>query len=363
MKKILVIEDNDLLRENISEILELEGYFVKSAENGKVGIEAALADVPDLIISDINMPLVDGYGVIAALREEESTKTVPFIFLTVKDSLQDMRSGMNLGANDYLTKPFDMTDLLTAVSKRLEMSEQIIAKETEKYNRLKNSVGLPIANIIDDPLRNIERMSEMVTNEVVVLNADEIREISKLIGSSAAKLRKEIVKILYFYRIEALKNNEKELDELKLLKTTQTANRIKSICEGVASDFGRNSDLYLHVNDGAIQFPQEFLDFTVKELVENAFKYSARNCPVKVMAQPVGGNYEITIQDKGIGFKNSSIDNLEPYTKDQSGYRQGDGLGLGLYDVKSLIHLFEGEISLQSEAGLGSAFILSLKSA
>ena len=363
MKKILVIEDNDLLRDNIAEILEFEGYEVNSAENGKVGIEAALNHLPDLIISDINMPIVDGYGVLEALRKEESTKTTPFIFLTVKNSLQDMRSGMNLGANDYLTKPFDMTELLNAVSKRLEMRDQIKAKENEKYNRLKNSVGLPIATIIDDPLKNIERMSELITGELEDLSSDEVGEIAKLIGSSAAKLRKEIVKILYFYRIEALKNNEKELQELKALKTTETADRIKTICENIASSFGRNSDLYLHLSNGSIQFPQEFLDFSIKELVENAFKYSARNCPVKVIGQEVNGNYEITIQDKGIGFKNGSIENLEPYAKDQSGYNKGDGLGLGLYDVKSLIQLFEGKISLESEAGLGSAFTLSLKSA
>lgn len=363
MKKILVIEDNSLLRDNIVEILEFEGYDVKSAENGQVGIDAALADVPDLIISDINMPLVDGYGVLAALRKEETTKTVPFIFLTVKNSMQDMRSGMNLGANDYLTKPFDMTELLSAVSKRLEMRAEIHAKENEKYDRLKNSVGLPIATIIDDPLKNIERMSDLITGEIDTLSPPEIAEISRLIGSSAAKLRKEISKILIFYRIEALKNNESELNELKNLKTTETAERIKSICQSVANEFGRNSDLYLHINDSEVQIPQEFLDFSVKELVENAFKFSARSFPVKVMGQAVDDRYEITIQDKGIGFKNKSLDSIEPYSKDDSGYSKGDGLGLGLYDVKNLVQLFEGEISLESEVGLGSTFVLSYKTA
>ncbi len=120
MKKILLIEDNDDIRNNTAEILELSNYQVIRAENGKVGVEKALAHHPDLIICDIMMPLLDGYGVLHALQKNELSKSIPFIFLTAKSERADFRQGMQAGADDYISKPFDGTELLNAVDARLK---------------------------------------------------------------------------------------------------------------------------------------------------------------------------------------------------------------------------------------------------
>lgn len=122
MKKILLIEDNQEVRENTSEILELANYSVISAENGKIGVELAQKEKPDLIICDIMMPELDGYGVLHILNKKPETSGIPFIFLTAKTEKTDIRKGMNLGADDYLTKPFDDTDLLNAIEARLRKS-------------------------------------------------------------------------------------------------------------------------------------------------------------------------------------------------------------------------------------------------
>lgn len=119
MKKILLIEDNPEVRENTSEILSLANYKVITAENGKVGVELAQQEKPDLIICDIMMPELDGYGVLHILSKKPETASIPFIFLTAKTEKSDIRKGMTLGADDYLTKPFDDTDLLNAVESRL----------------------------------------------------------------------------------------------------------------------------------------------------------------------------------------------------------------------------------------------------
>lgn len=123
MKRILLIEDNPDIRENTGEILSLAGYEVTTAENGKVGVELAQRTNPDLIICDIMMPELDGYGVLHILNKNESTSVIPFIFLTAKTEKTDIRKGMSLGADDYLTKPFDDTDLLNAVEARLRKHE------------------------------------------------------------------------------------------------------------------------------------------------------------------------------------------------------------------------------------------------
>ncbi len=135
-KKILLIEDNLEMRENISEILELSKYDVVSAKNGKEGVEYAEKSNPDLIICDIMMPVLDGYGVLHMLSKNEDTANIPFIFLTAKAERSDFRKGMEMGADDYITKPFEKLDLLKAIESRLKKSESM------KNNFSKNIEGL-----------------------------------------------------------------------------------------------------------------------------------------------------------------------------------------------------------------------------
>ena len=120
MEKILIIEDNENIRENTAEILDMTNYKVFSAENGKIGVEVALQENPDLILCDIMMPVLDGYSVLHMLRKNGSTRNTPFIFLTAKSEHDDFRKGMELGADDYIMKPFKETELLKAVECRLK---------------------------------------------------------------------------------------------------------------------------------------------------------------------------------------------------------------------------------------------------
>jgi len=131
MTKILLIEDNKEMRENTSEILELSNYSVISAENGKIGVEKAQKEKPDLIICDIMMPVLDGYGVLHLLSKNKDTANIPFIFLSAKAERSDFRKGMEMGADDYVTKPFDDIELLNAIESRLKKSE-LLKKEYEQ---------------------------------------------------------------------------------------------------------------------------------------------------------------------------------------------------------------------------------------
>jgi CRP-like cAMP-binding protein/CheY-like chemotaxis protein len=128
MKNILVIDDNTAIRENTAEILSLAGYKTSTAENGKVGVEIAIREVPDLIVCDIMMPELDGYGVLHLLKKNTATENIPFIFLTAKTERTDFRKGMEMGADDYITKPFDDLELLKAIEIRLKKLEIITAQ-------------------------------------------------------------------------------------------------------------------------------------------------------------------------------------------------------------------------------------------
>ena len=136
MKTILLIEDNTDVRENTAEILELANYKVLQAENGKHGVEIAQQSKPDLIICDIMMPVLDGYGVIHLLNKNIETASIPFIFLTAKTERGDFRKGMEMGADDYITKPFDDIELLRAVESRLKRSEMLKAEFSKNVDGL-----------------------------------------------------------------------------------------------------------------------------------------------------------------------------------------------------------------------------------
>jgi CRP/FNR family cyclic AMP-dependent transcriptional regulator len=125
MKKVLIIEDNPDVRENLAEILTLGGYHAVTADNGKMGVEKALHELPDLILCDVMMPELDGFGVLHILSKQAKTSDVPFIFLTAKAENDDFRKGMSLGADDYITKPFDDVQLLQTIETRLKKSERL----------------------------------------------------------------------------------------------------------------------------------------------------------------------------------------------------------------------------------------------
>lgn len=166
MKKILIIEDNDNIRENTAEILELSNYQVITAENGKIGVERAIREKPDLIICDIMMPELDGYGVLHAIHKNATIKNTPFIFLTARTERGDFRKGMELGADDYISKPFSGTELLNAVDSRLKkidlLKSELSSDQEDPSHLLKDSLDKnPVTSLIEG--RNVNRYKKKQT--------------------------------------------------------------------------------------------------------------------------------------------------------------------------------------------------------
>lgn len=152
-RKILVIEDSNEMRDNIAELLELSNYNVSQAANGKEGVKSAMSEPPDLIICDIMMPVMDGYEVLYLISQNPATSAIPFIFLTAKAEKVDFRKGMNLGADDYLTKPFDEMELLGAVERRLK-----------KYDQLQLERKSGVENFINSAVNNFKNLEGLKSN-------------------------------------------------------------------------------------------------------------------------------------------------------------------------------------------------------
>jgi DNA-binding NarL/FixJ family response regulator len=184
MKKILVIEDEPEMRRNLATVLRLEQFRALPAENGRIGIELAKKEKPDLILCDVMMPELDGYGVIAALRADKETAAIPFIFLTAKGEKPDIRAGMNLGADDYLTKPVAKHDLLGAIRSRLERAmQQAVPEFSPNFSSAK-------------PLEEVLGLTPRVAETLLWLTQGKTNgEIASILGNSESTVKKHVLEI------------------------------------------------------------------------------------------------------------------------------------------------------------------------
>ena len=170
MKTILIIEDNEDIRENVAEILTLSDYKVKLATNGKEGIEMAQKELPDLIICDIMMPGIDGYGVLLVLHKAPETQSIPFIFLTSKSERSDFRAAMELGADDYITKPFSGNELLNAIDsrfKKLEIMKKNLPPNMEGFSELMQTIGnkKSLEQLTEESNTNVYKKKQLIYKE------------------------------------------------------------------------------------------------------------------------------------------------------------------------------------------------------
>ncbi|NPD84248.1 response regulator [Lentimicrobium sp. L6] len=352
MKKILVIEDTENVRENIIEILETEDYEVHGAENGRIGLEVAANIQPDLVLCDIMMPEMDGYETLKQMRENVSTSTTPFIFLTAKNTRQDQRAGMELGADDYIPKPFTMEELLGAVSMRLKRSEEFIQKSEEKLNELTKNMGTPITEVINEPLKAIVGFSKMLMTEYSNMEKFEMAEFNQLIYKAGMKLNSIVGKSFLYYQLEAL-----ALDKIKMAeKMKESSLNIKSLAENrvaeVANDMRRTDDIIISLEDTNLQVPADYFLAVITEIVENAFLYSPKRTAVRVIGGKDGDQYIITVRDEGLGMTQEQISKIGAYQKFQDDLEGKSGVGLGLNNSKKVVELFGGSFLIKSSLGM-----------
>lgn len=213
-KKILIIEDQAPMRRNIALLLELAGYEVACAENGRVGIEAARQHRPDLILCDVMMPELDGHAVVQALRAEKDYATIPFIFLTARSDKADVRTGMNYGADDYLTKPVVRDDLLAAVEARLSRADAV----AQRLQEAAEGAGFNPDFSSPDPLRAHLGLTPREAEVLLwVAQGKSNSEIATILGNSEPTVKQHVGVV--FQKLGVDNRNAATLRALEILSS------------------------------------------------------------------------------------------------------------------------------------------------
>jgi signal transduction histidine kinase len=348
MKKILVIEDDRSVRENLLDLLDAKNFETFGAGNGKTGVELALVHQPDLIICDVMMPELDGFGVLTALRKEPATATIPFIFLTAMTEKTDLRQGMSLGADDYLTKPFTGGELLDAISARLEKQAAIEQQQSQKLDQLRSSITLSLPIELRSPLNNILGFSQLLIEESASPERQDIREMSEVIHKSAERLERLIQNFLLYAELEVIATNPERIEALRSSQVSSAASVIAQIINHLAKRVGREADLQLELQDSSVQIAQVRLEKIVAELLDNAFKYSTPGTPIRVVGTPVGPFFILSITDRGRGMSADQIAEIGAYQQFERKLYEQQGSGLGLIISKRLAQLLGGQLTIES---------------
>lgn len=358
--RILVIEDDTNWRTWVESHMESAGHTVETAKDGEAGLEIATRFRPELILCDIEMPGLDGFGVLRAVRQRPALAGTPFIFLTSRHARTDQRQGMSLGADDYLTKPFSREELLAAVAgvlaKRAPLEERL-QRYTEEYRR---EVAAPWAHELLTPLNGILGIASLLEADPAAVSHEELRDLARSIRDSARRQQALARKLVHYFQLERLR----ECGWSDLSAAVEAAGGIEDEVLGVAERAGRTADLRMTCARAAVRVSPQWLRAAVGELVENAFKFSSKGSPVTVTAGAVDGLYRVEVADRGPGMaavERASIAAFRQFGRDRN---EQQGLGLGLAIARNVARLHGGSLGLQagegSEGGLRAVLELPL---
>jgi two-component system, sensor histidine kinase and response regulator len=354
VKKILVIDDEEWLREMMQLALRQRGFEIIEASNGTEGIEKARKELPDLILCDINMGKVDGYLTLSALRGEAPTAAIPFILMTGLADSASMRHGMELGADDYLPKPFTTDALYAAVDARLKKSQTIRDEAERKLAHLRDNISLMLPHELRTPLNGILSNAEMLAHSSATLKPEEIAEIGQEIHKSSERLERLVENFLICAQLELIAADPKNVHALRIGKTEHPALIVKKNTLAQAMHAGRAGDLTLEVADIPVPMSEGYFSKVVNELVHNALKFSEAGSPVHIKLTELFNGTALVVSDKGRGFSPEQIARIGAYIQFERKKQEQQGLGLGLTITKRLMELHGGSLSIESEKGAGA---------
>lgn len=359
---ILVVEDNPAMNAALCDILEIKGYQVISASNGVEALNLLRQERPDVILCDIMMPVMDGYGLLRQARADELLRTVPFIFLSARASSEDRRRARSLGVDDYLIKPVDPDDLVIAVENVLRRIRHMDAEFKRQMDELRTQIVSTLQHEFRTPLTFIlgyaEYLAEVMEDEEELAM---LRSSVEAILEGGHRLQSMIEKFLLLADIQQRQDLP---DRVQLIRLNELVQTIVTSYTERAKEAGLTLLPTLSREDAVVLGDIQYLQGALKHLLDNALLYrrpdSARVW-VAVETDETQDYVGLRVQDEGPGIPEEHLDRLrQPFEQVDRTSRTTPGAGLSLAVVHHIARLHGGYLQIESNVGEGSAFTLWL---
>jgi signal transduction histidine kinase len=365
-KHILLVEDDTFLLSGVRELLEIEGYQVSIGTDGAEGVSilSSMAKVPDLIISDIRMPNMDGYEFLTSIRSREEWLSIPFIFLTAKGQKEDISYGKLLGVEDYITKPFDFDDLLVSVKSALTRQEQLALVQNMRMNNLKHQILMVLQHEFRTPLSYIVAYSDLLLDTPAFAANPETQQMRDGIVAGSERLTSLIENFLTLAELESgfgkeiYQQRRGLVDDIRFLVP-----RIMDELSSKAAERGVEMVYQADENLPAMLADSSYLKAAIKQLVDNAIKFSYKDKKAKVHIRATIENEEllVCVTDHGEGILSDQLGLVfDSFYQINRKKHEQQGSGAGLAIALHIAALHNGTITVESEPGEGATFCLRI---
>lgn len=353
--RVLIIEDEKELRMDMTDVLSMENFEVITAPDGAHGIAAALSKEPDVILCDIMMPHINGYQVLKAIRSHASTRLIPFIFMTAKAERGDMRAGMELGADDYITKPFSYDEMLQAIDTQMQKVKAIAESQEQRIHQIHDLVTRTLPHEFRTPLTTILGYSEIMLQDAEKRGNNEDASRANHILNAGKKLHRMVENYLLFTELSTIDSDIETVASHLRNSQYGWAVDIQAECEGLAADYGRKNDLIINLDEGSSPLPEPVLTKMLHELLRNACAFSKQGTPIKITSGfDEYGQYRVSVTDQGVGMSENEIRQIGAYIQFNRNVYEQQGIGLGLAIVQYLAKMFDGTLHIMSTPGEGT---------
>jgi len=343
MKTILIVEDNKSIRNEIVDVFKMENYNVIEASNGLDGYVKAINELPDIIVSDLIMPILNGFEMFKQLRNNELTELIPIIFLSALSSDENIRKGMNLGADDYLTKPISPSNLILATANKLEKYSKV---ET-KFDKLKINITNILYHELNTPLNGIIGFSDYLRTRVYEMQKDDIKEIVENIYLSGIRLYNLVKKYLCYADLKMKYDETSKVKELRNCNYINIKQEINNVLD-YPSFKKRKNDFKKSINNAKIRIDKTLFMRMIEELIENAIKFSNKKHKIYISSNIKNENFIIKIKNEGIGLSSEQIKNIDDFCQFNKEEFAQNGSGIGLSIVKLICEIYNVKFEIES---------------
>jgi CheY-like chemotaxis protein len=339
---ILIIEDEPALRDTLRILLEFHGHTVLAAADGREGIALA-SQAPDMVFSDVGLPDMEGYEVITAIRKLPKCSGIPFIFLTARADRDDQRRGMALGADDYITKPFNSKDIIEAINARNRRQHPLHERVEQLVAERRRAASAEWSHELMTPLNGMLGGLALIEAEADTIKPGELKGLLAMVRAAAERQFALSRKLVLYFELEGLKATGPVTSF-----SCVAGDSITTAAERAAQASHREKDLTVTCDPGNLHLLDSHLIGAVEEIVDNAFKFSLEGQSVTVTGTRRNARYEITVIDHGHGMTAGQMSDIAPFRQFDREQRNQQGLGLGLTIARSVAELAGGRLTLSA---------------